>query len=95
MARHKEDMCMYYIYFKVARHVTSTSSMSFTQPSPASIAVYSHVRHHPQSTGESQHSNILHNTRSEILRIMELMIDKNQQQVVEFIVEVKIWIVIL
>ena len=25
---------------------------------------------------------------------MELMIDKNQQQVVEFIVEVKIWIVI-
>lgn len=62
--------------------------MSFTQPSPAAIAVYSHVRHQPTATNEAQNTNTLHNARAEILRIMELMIEKNQNQVVDFIVEV-------
>lgn len=62
--------------------------MSFTQPSPAAIAVYSHVRHQPPVSGESQVSHALHNACGEILRVMELMIEKNQQQVIEFIVEV-------
>lgn len=62
--------------------------MSFTQPSPAAIAVYSHVRHQPAAASESQTTNTLHNARAEILHIMELMIEKNQHQVVDFIVEV-------
>ena len=63
--------------------------MSFTQPSPAAIAVYSHVRHQPSSNTEVQTTNTLHNARSEILRIMELMVEKSQHQVVDFIVEVR------
>jgi len=38
---------------------------------------------------EVQTTNTIHNARSEILRIMELMVEKSQHQVVDFIVEVK------
>jgi len=88
IATARPSACITTLAKEVARHVASTSSMSFTQPSPAAIAVYSHVRHQPQTAGETQYSNVLHSTRGEILRIIELMIEKNQQQVIEFIVEV-------
>jgi len=74
---------------EVARHVANASSISFNQTSPAAIAVYSHVRHQPTpSTPDSQTSNIVHSARNEILRTIELMIEKNQQDVVHLIVEV-------
>ncbi|XP_057311095.1 WD repeat-containing protein 7-like isoform X1 [Hydractinia symbiolongicarpus] len=87
IATARPSACITTLAKEVARHV-ATSSMSFTQPSPAAIAVYSHVRHQPPVSGESQVSHALHNACSEILRVMELMIEKNQQQVIEFIVEV-------
>ena len=62
--------------------------MSFTQPSPAAIAVYSHVRQQPSASHEAPMSTVLYSARGEILRVMEHMIEKNQQQVIEFIVEV-------
>uniref|UniRef100_A0A7M5X173 WD repeat-containing protein 7 n=2 Tax=Clytia hemisphaerica TaxID=252671 RepID=A0A7M5X173_9CNID len=88
IATARPSACITTLAKEVARHVASSSSMSFTQPSPAAIAVYSHVRHQPSSSTEVQTTNTLHNARSEILRIMELMVDKSQHQVVDFIVEV-------
>ncbi len=77
--------------FKVARHVASTSSMPFNQTSPAAIAVYSHVRYQTTANNpDAQNSNIIHSSRSEILRTIELMIDKSQQDVVHLIVEVNV-----
>ena len=79
----------YLLLFQVARHVANASSISFNQTSPAAIAVYSHVRHQPTpSTPDSQNSNIIHSARNEILRTIELMIEKNQHEVVHLIVEV-------
>eukprot|EP00794_Sanderia_malayensis_P009425 gene9425-10411_t len=74
---------------EVARHVSSTSSMSFNQTSPAAIAVYSHVRYQPTAAvPDTQNSIIFHSAKAEILRTIELMIDKSQQEVVHLIVEV-------
>lgn len=88
IATARPSACITTLAKEVARQVASSSSMSFTQPSPAAIAVYSHVRHQPSSANESQQTNTLQNARSEILRIMELMVDKNHHQVIDFIVEV-------
>ena len=68
--------------------------MGFSQPSPASIAVYSHVRQAPaasqtqSSSDPTQLASVLQNSRAEILRLIELMVDKNQHEVQSFIVEV-------
>ena len=89
-ADYKSHMHIFpFFCFQVARHVANASSISFNQTSPAAIAVYSHVRHQPTpSTPDSQTSNIVHSARNEILRTIELMIEKNQQDVVHLIVEV-------
>ncbi|XP_047143877.1 WD repeat-containing protein 7 isoform X1 [Hydra vulgaris] len=84
----RPSACITTLAKEIARHVAYTSSMSFTQPSPAAIAVYSHVRQQPSALHEAPMSTVLHSARSEILRVMEYMIEKNQQQVIEFIVEV-------
>lgn len=72
---------------EVARSSSAQASMSFNQASPAAIAVYSHVRHQPSSV-DIQHSSTLHRSKKEILRIVELMIDKTQQEVIQLLLEV-------
>jgi len=73
---------------EVARSSAAASSISFNQPSPAAIAVYSHVRHQPAPSTELSNTSILHRAKTEILRIIELMIEKTQQDVVELLIEV-------
>ncbi|XP_028399400.1 WD repeat-containing protein 7-like isoform X2 [Dendronephthya gigantea] len=72
---------------EVARSSSAQASLSFNQASPAAIAVYSHVRHQP-SSADVQHSSTLHRSKKEILRVLELMIDKTQQEVIKLLPEV-------
>ena len=62
--------------------------MSFHQPSPAAITVYSHVRHQPSAAVDIQNSTTLNRSKKEILRIVELMIEKTQQEVIQLLLEV-------
>ena len=74
-------------FLKVARNSSAQASLSFNQASPAAIAVYSHVRHQP-SSADIQHSSTLHRSKKEILRVLELMIEKTQQEVVKLLPDV-------
>ena len=73
---------------QVARSVAAASSISFNQPSPAAIAVYSHVRHQPSQNAEAQSTSILNRAKHEILRIIDLMVEKTQQEVVDLLTDV-------
>jgi len=73
---------------EVARSVAAASSISFNQPSPAAIAVYSHVRHQPSQNAEAQSTSILNRAKHEILRIIDLMVEKTQQEVVDLLTDV-------
>ncbi|XP_044173279.1 WD repeat-containing protein 7-like isoform X2 [Acropora millepora] len=73
---------------EVARSVAAASSISFNQPSPAAIAVYSHVRHQPSQNMETHSTSILNRAKLEILRIIDLMVEKTQQEVVDFLTDV-------
>ena len=73
---------------KVARSAAAQSSITFNQPSPAAIAVYSHVRHQPSQNAEVQSSSVLNRAKYEILHIIGLMIEKSQQDVVELLPDV-------
>ncbi|XP_058957574.1 WD repeat-containing protein 7 [Pocillopora verrucosa] len=73
---------------EVARSVSAASSISFNQPSPAAIAVYSHVRHQPSQNAEAQSTSILNRAKHEILRIIDLMVEKTQQEVVDLLTDV-------
>lgn len=72
----------------MARSVAAASSISFNQPSPAAIAVYSHVRHQPSQNAEAQSTSILNRAKHEILRIIDLMVEKTQQEVVDLLTDV-------
>lgn len=72
----------------MARSVSAASSISFNQPSPAAIAVYSHVRHQPSQNAEAQSTSILNRAKHEILRIIDLMVEKTQQEVVDLLTDV-------
>lgn len=73
---------------EVARSVAAASSISFNQPSPAAIAVYSHVRHQPSQNTEAHSTSILNRAKHEILRIIDLMVEKTQQEVVDLLTDV-------
>ncbi|XP_031568351.1 WD repeat-containing protein 7-like [Actinia tenebrosa] len=73
---------------EVARSVSTLSSMSFNQPSPSAISVYSHVRHQPSQNAEVQTTSVLNRSKREILRIIDLMIEKTQQEVVDLLTDV-------
>ena len=47
IATARPSACITTLAKEVARQISSSSSVSFTQPSPAAIAVYSHVRQQP------------------------------------------------
>lgn len=74
----------------MARSVAAASSISFNQPSPAAIAVYSHVRHQPSQNAEAQSTSILNRAKHEILRIIDLMVEKTQQEVVDLLTDVSV-----
>ncbi|XP_048581651.1 WD repeat-containing protein 7 [Nematostella vectensis] len=73
---------------EVARSIAAVSSISFNQPSPSAIAVYSHVRHQPTQNTEAQTTTVLNRAKKEILRIIDLMIEKTQQDVVDLLTDV-------
>lgn len=77
-----------FIKYQVARSVAAASSISFNQPSPAAIAVYSHVRHQPSQNAEAQSTSVLNRAKHEILRIIDLMVEKTQQEVVDLLTDV-------
>lgn len=62
--------------------------MSFNQPAPSAIAVYSHVRHQPSQNTEVQTTSVLNRSKREILRIIDLMVEKTQQEVVDLLTDV-------
>ena len=68
--------------------MAAASAISFNQPSPAAIAVYSHVRHQPSQNAEAQSTSILNRAKHEILRIIDLMVEKTQQEVVDLLTDV-------
>ena len=84
----KNPVVVFFKYLKVARSVAAQSSISFNQPSPAAIAVYSHVRHQPSQNAEVQSSSVLNRAKYEILHIIGLMIEKTQQEVVDLLPDV-------
>ncbi|EDO29103.1 predicted protein, partial [Nematostella vectensis] len=57
------------------------------EPSPSAIAVYSHVRHQPTQNTEAQTTTVLNRAKKEILRIIDLMIEKTQQDVVDLLTD--------
>lgn len=64
--------------------------MSFNQPSPSAIAVYSHVRHQPSQNTEVQTTSVLNRSKREILRIIDLMVEKTQHEVVDLLTDVSL-----